>query len=123
MLMPLCFSRAMKSLVAERALARALTSPASWMAPPYSSSFSVCSRQRSTADPHNYAHSTRRDVDPYGTDMQHAAAMPQCARRVELRQHVAASALPAVRRQAPSRLMTPMRSFLSCSTHYLRVSG
>jgi hypothetical protein len=42
MLMPLCFSSAMKSLVAERALARAFTSPASWMAPPYSSSFSVC---------------------------------------------------------------------------------
>jgi hypothetical protein len=29
MLMPRCFSRAMKSLVAERALARAFTSPAS----------------------------------------------------------------------------------------------
>lgn len=49
MLMPLCFSSAMKSLVAERALARAFTSPASWMAPPYSSSFSVYAQQCGTA--------------------------------------------------------------------------
>jgi hypothetical protein len=39
--MPLAFSSSIQSLVADLLLARALTSPASWMAPPYSSSFSV----------------------------------------------------------------------------------
>ena len=41
MLMPRSRSMAMKSLVAFLAPRRARTSPASWMAPPYSSSFSV----------------------------------------------------------------------------------
>lgn len=39
--MPLAFSSSIQSLVADLLLARALTSPASWMAPPYSRSFSV----------------------------------------------------------------------------------
>lgn len=40
--MPRCFSSSIQSEVAWREARRALTSPASWMAPPYSSSFSVC---------------------------------------------------------------------------------
>ena len=40
--MPRCFSSSIQSLVALLPALRALTSPASWMAPPYSSSFSVC---------------------------------------------------------------------------------
>ena len=39
--MPRCFSTSIQSEVACRALLRALTVPASWIAPPKSSSFSV----------------------------------------------------------------------------------
>ena len=39
--MPRCFSISIQSLVAWRAVLRALTEPARRMAPPYSSSFSV----------------------------------------------------------------------------------
>ena len=39
--MPRCFSSSIQSETAWRAVALPLTEPASWMAPPYSSSFSV----------------------------------------------------------------------------------
>ncbi|MOA35014.1 hypothetical protein D3C78_1564350 [compost metagenome] len=39
--MPRCFSISIQSEVAWRAAFEALTAPAVWMAPPYSSSFSV----------------------------------------------------------------------------------
>jgi hypothetical protein len=39
--MPRCFSSSIQSEVACLEARRALTSPASWMAPPYSSNFSV----------------------------------------------------------------------------------